>query len=37
MGFNNINVDLMYAIPGQSISELAEDLEFIKGLNIGKP
>ena len=34
MGFNNINVDLMYALPGQSISELTEDLEFIKGLNI---
>ena len=34
IGFDNINVDLMYALPGESIDELKEDLEFIKSLNV---
>lgn len=34
MGFNNINVDLMYALPGEEISDLKKDLEFIYSLNI---
>ena len=33
-GFNNINIDLMYALPGESIDELKKDLEFIKSLDI---
>lgn len=34
VGFNNINIDLMYAFPGQTIDELNSDIdEFIK-LNI---
>lgn len=34
VGFNNINVDLMYALPGQSISDLEEDLKFIYSLDV---
>ena len=34
MGFNNINVDLMYALPGEEISDLKKDLEVIYSLNI---
>ena len=34
MGFNNINVDLMYALPGESLDELKMDLEFINSLNV---
>lgn len=34
LGFNNINVDLMYALPGESIDNLKEDLEFINSLDI---
>lgn len=34
LGFENINVDLMYALPGETISDLNKDLEFIKSLNI---
>ena len=34
MGFNNINVDLMYALPGEEISDLKKDFEFIYSLNI---
>ena len=34
LGFKNINVDLMYALPGESIEDLCKDLEFIKSLDI---
>lgn len=34
IGFNNINVDLMYALPDESIEDLKKDLEFIYSLNI---
>ena len=34
IGFNNINVDLMYALPCESIDELIIDLKFIESLNI---
>ena len=34
MGFNNINVDLMYAIPNESMSVLKEDVLKILDLNI---
>ena len=34
IGFNNINVDLMYALPGESIDDLKKDLEFIYSLDI---
>lgn len=31
---NNINIDLIYAIPGQTLKELDEDLEFVLSLDI---
>ena len=34
LGFNNINVDLMYALPNESIEELEKDLEFIYSLDV---
>lgn len=34
LGFHNINVDLMYALPGESIDDLKKDLEFIYSLDI---
>ena len=34
MGFNNINVDLMYALPGQTLADLEEDLDTFLKLNI---
>lgn len=34
IGFNNINVDLMYALPGETIDDLQEDLEFISSLDV---
>lgn len=34
LGFNNINVDLMYALPGEMVDDLNKDLEFIKSLDI---
>ena len=34
IGFNNINVDLIYAIPGETISDLEEDLKFLTSLPI---
>lgn len=34
MGFNNINVDLMYALPGEDIKMLREDLQFILDLDV---
>ena len=32
-GFNNINVDLMYGIPGESLKDLKKDLDLILKLN----
>lgn len=34
IGFNNINVDLMYALPNETIDDLKKDLDFIKSLDI---
>jgi len=34
IGINNINIDLIYAIPNETIDILKEDIEFIKELNI---
>ena len=34
IGFNNINVDLMYALPGEELADLKQDLEFINSLDI---
>lgn len=34
LGFDNINVDLMYALPGETIDDLKCDLDFIKLLDI---
>ena len=34
VGINNINVDLIYAVKGQSINDLLEDINFIKSLDI---
>ena len=34
IGFNNINVDLMYALPDETISDLENDLEFIYSLDV---
>lgn len=34
LGFNNINVDLIYAIPNETITDLKHDLENITNLNI---
>ncbi len=34
LGFNNINVDLMYALPGESLVDLNEDLDFIYSLDV---
>ena len=34
LGFDNINVDLMYALPGETIDDLKCDLDFIKSLDI---
>lgn len=33
IGFNNINLDLMYAIPKESITDLDTDIDFILSLN----
>lgn len=33
-GFNNINVDLIYALPNETISILKKDIDFIKSLDI---
>ena len=33
IGFNNINLDLMYAIPGEDISTLEKDIDFILNLD----
>ena len=34
MDFNNINVDLIYAIPGEDLSILKEDVNFVLSLNV---
>ena len=34
MGFNNINVDLMYALPKETIEDLEKDLDFIFSLDV---
>lgn len=34
LGFSNINIDLMYAIPGEDLSILKSDLDFILSLDI---
>ena len=34
LGFNNINVDLMYALPNETIEDLENDLEFIYSLDV---
>ena len=34
LGFNNINVDLIYAIPNETLDILKEDIEFILSLDI---
>lgn len=34
IGFSNINVDLMYAFPGETVEEVLEDVSFIQSLNI---
>lgn len=32
-GFNNINIDLMYAIPGETLKDLKKDLDLFMNLN----
>lgn len=34
IGFKNINIDLMYALPGESLAELNQDLDFIYSLDV---
>ena len=34
LGFKNINIDLMYAIPDETIKDLERDLNFILSLNV---
>ncbi|MBR2828009.1 MAG: radical SAM family heme chaperone HemW [Bacilli bacterium] len=34
IGFSNINVDLMYAIPGEDISTLKKDIDFLLSLDV---
>ena len=34
LGFNNINVDLMYALPNESMNDLGKDLEYIYSLDV---
>ena len=34
LGINNINVDLIYALPNESVMTLTKDLEYIKLLNV---
>lgn len=34
MGFNNINIDLMYALPKEEIKDLEDDLDFIFSLDV---
>ena len=34
MGFTNINVDLMYALPGETLEDVEKDIEFILSLEV---
>lgn len=34
LGFNNINIDLMYAIAGEDIKDLEKDLDFVLSLDV---
>lgn len=34
LGFNNINIDLMYAIAGEDIRDLEKDLDFVLSLDV---
>ena len=34
LGFNNINIDLMYAIPNENIIDLEKDIDFILSLDV---
>lgn len=34
LGFNNINIDLMYAIPGEGLEDLKEDIDFLLSLDL---
>ncbi len=34
LGFNNINIDLIYAIPNETIKDLENDLDFVLSLNV---
>ena len=34
LGFNNINIDLIYAFPGETKEDLKKDLDFIISLDI---
>ena len=34
LGFNNINVDLMYALPNESIEDIEKDLKYIYSLDV---
>jgi len=34
IGFSRISIDLIYAIPGQTLEDLYQDLDYIKDLNI---
>ena len=34
LGFNNINVDLIYALPNETIDDLSKDLDYIYSLDI---
>lgn len=34
LGFNNINVDLMYALPNETLEVLNKDIDFVLSLNI---
>ena len=34
LGFNNINVDLMYALPNETIDDLSKDLDYIYSLDV---
>lgn len=34
IGINNINIDLIYALPNETIDDLKKDIEFVKSLDI---
>lgn len=35
MDFDNVSLDLMYGIPGQSLLEIEKDIRFIEDMNVG--